>query len=189
MKISKNIRTAALAIMTIVMTAAIADAQRVNIPTQTQSTPVQTAQTFSANARPGAELGVQQVQTIELAAMKDRVIANIATATASINSASTLSVEDLVQKGTLRVTADAGSTGPVTEQHLLNVTVHYDARPVGGILTIRADLVPAFSGIGCACRPTVSKVFSQAVDNLDDETIAATIKLLTAQVGQQYAAR
>src|ERR1041385_7591999 len=35
----------------------------------------------------------------------------------------------------------------ITEQHIMQVKVGYEPRPIGGILTVRVELVPVFAGI------------------------------------------
>lgn len=188
MKITTNLLTIAAAMLVSLLFVAEAGAQT-NVPVQTQSAPVQTTAAIANNERPTAQMGIQQVQSLELSALRDRVTASLAAVTANIETTTLVDIEELVRKGTVHFTTPANAAGPVTEQHLLNVTVRYDARPIGGILTVKSDLVPVFSGIGTACRPTVSNQFSEAVDNLDDDTIADAIRHLTAQVQKQYAAR
>ena len=77
----------------------------------------------------------------------------------------------------------------VTEQHAMHVSLKYDARPIGGILTIRVELVPVFSGIGAASRPTALKTITQAVDRLDEESLGTIVSGLIHQMGSDYAAK
>jgi hypothetical protein len=189
MKITTNLLTIAATLLVSVLFVAEAGAQTKEVVVQTQSAPVQTSASIANNERPSAQMGIQQVQSLELSALRDRVTASLATVTGTLETTTLVDLDELVHKGVVHFTASANASGPVTEQHLLNVTVRYDARPIGGILTVKSDLVPVFSGIGTACRPTVSNQFSEAVDNLDDDTIADAIRHLTAQVQKQFATK
>lgn len=188
MKITNSLRTAVLATAMVAFTLGSGLAQ--GVTPQTQCANIATEHAIGVTNNPNTPMGVQQVQTIQTDAMRDRIAASIATATTNIVAGSSIDYAELAEKHVVRFTAAAGGESlPVIEQHLLNVVVKYDARPIGGILTVRVELVPAFGGIGTACRPIVSKQFSRAVDNLDDEAIASTIKELTTSLGQQYASK
>jgi hypothetical protein len=89
----------------------------------------------------------------------------------------------------LDMTATVNADHGVTEQHSVNVHVSYDARPVGGILSIRVELVPIFGGIGAAVRPTATREFAQAVDDFDDDFIGQTITKLTNELAAEFAAK
>lgn len=178
-----------LAALAILLIAGVATAQSTVGTVQTQSFPVASGSVAANTVKPNADMGIQQVQSLELSALRDRVTAGLTQATATLETSKLVDIYELAHNGTVHFITSANTTGPVTEQHLLNVVVRYDARPVGGILTVRSDLVPLFSGIGTSCRPTVSNQFSEAVDNLDDAVIADAIRHLTDQVQKQYASK
>ena len=77
----------------------------------------------------------------------------------------------------------------ITEQHTINVKATYEKRPIGGILTIKVEVVPVFSGIGSASRPIAIKELSQAVDNLDEDSLGSIISELSHKLGEEYAAK
>jgi hypothetical protein len=81
-------------------------------------------------------------------------------------------------------TTMSGGTG-LFDRESINVHVAYNARPVGGILNIRVELVPVFGGIGSAVRPTISRDFAQAVDDFDDDFITQTILKLTVDLSSE----
>jgi hypothetical protein len=97
---------------------------------------------------------------------------------------------ELLRSGhSLDLIATLGIENNPMEQQSVDVHVTYDARPVGGILNIRVELVPVFGGIGAAVRPTISQEFAQAVDDFDDDFIGDTITKLTDELATQIAAR
>jgi len=71
----------------------------------------------------------------------------------------------------------------------MNVRVNYEKRPVGGILTVRVELVPNFCGIGSASRPIAYREHAQALDNLQEDMIGAIVSDLSHQLGDRYAAQ
>ncbi|SRR5581483_2667067 len=77
----------------------------------------------------------------------------------------------------------------ITEQYSMNVMVHYEPRPIGGILSVKVELVPLFCGIGSASRPAAYRELSQAIDNLDDDALGQTVSSLTHDLGEEYATR
>ncbi len=81
-------------------------------------------------------------------------------------------------------TTMSGGSG-LFDRESINVHVAYNARPVGGILNIRVELVPVFGGIGSAVRPTISRDFAQAVDDFDDDFITQTILKLTVDLASE----
>jgi hypothetical protein len=96
---------------------------------------------------------------------------------------------ELLRAGSvLELSTTMGGVHSALEQHSINVQVTYDARPVGGILNIRVELVPVFGGIGSAVRPTISREFAEAVENFDDDFISETIMKLTNDLAAELAA-
>src|ERR1035437_8197351 len=81
------------------------------------------------------------------------------------------------------------ATRAITEQHIMQVMVGYQPRPIGGILTIKVALVPLFCGIGAACRPIAVREVSEAVDNLDEDGLGEVVAGLAHQLGSVYAAK
>lgn len=78
-------------------------------------------------------------------------------------------------------------TNKIVEDHSIRITVRYEPRPIGGIVTVTADLIPAFSGIGVQSRPIDSKSTAAAVDALNPDEIDAISKELVADLSRGYA--
>ena len=79
-----------------------------------------------------------------------------------------------------------GLASHLLEQHAVHVYVKFDKQPIGGILTVQADLVHAFSGIGETPRAIISKFFSQAVEELTEDQVQEIAKMLISQLGEEY---
>ncbi|GEM_PF-6155417 len=74
----------------------------------------------------------------------------------------------------------------ILEEHAIHVFVKYEPQPIGGILTVRADLIPAYQGIGSSTRALASKEITQAVEDLTSEQIEEISKMLVTQLGEDY---
>ncbi len=95
------------------------------------------------------------------------------------------STELLRSGGVIELSTRIGNLRSAFDQHTITVRVSYDARPLGGILNIRVQLVPVFDGIGSALRPTISREFAEAVDYFDDDLIAQTIEKLSKEMATE----
>jgi hypothetical protein len=76
----------------------------------------------------------------------------------------------------------------VLKEQKLNVVLNYDGQPVGGILSVRVDLVPVFSGIGVSNRPLASKTYVAAVDQLENTNINEIVTELAKQIANDFRA-
>jgi hypothetical protein len=74
----------------------------------------------------------------------------------------------------------------IVEHHTMNVKVGYEPRPIGGILSVRVELVPVFCGIGTASRPIAIRDIAQAVDDFDQDVVNNTIEKLTKDLSAEY---
>jgi hypothetical protein len=72
------------------------------------------------------------------------------------------------------------------DEHKLNVKVGYDARPVGGILTVRVSISPTFSGIGVSTRPATSRSVSLAVDEFSQDLVDKMVNDLTDEIQAEF---
>jgi hypothetical protein len=72
------------------------------------------------------------------------------------------------------------------DEHKLNVKVGYDARPVGGILTVRVSISPTFSGIGVSTRPATSRSVSLAVDEFSQTVVDQMVSDLTDEIQAEF---
>lgn len=75
----------------------------------------------------------------------------------------------------------------ITEDHMLRISVKYERRPLGGILSVTADLMPAFVGVGLQARPIDSKSASVAVDALEPEQVEEISRELVLELSKGYA--
>jgi hypothetical protein len=178
-----------IAAIVIVMFAGSANAQNgvsgsIATSESTQARPLQ------ATGESADPLGFQKVLAISQAAERTTLASALpALAEKMVAEQGTGATEELRSKHVLNMGMNAGSGSNALQQRSINVHVTYDARPVGGILNIRVELVPVFGGIGSAVRPTVSREFAQAVDDFDDDFIAQTIVKLTDELATEYAAK
>jgi hypothetical protein len=107
-------------------------------------------------------------------------------ATAALSSNKGMSLRDLENGGVRNFSAPLGSlNGELTNQHAVRVHVNFEVRPIGGVLTVRVDLVPQFSGVGVSNRPLASKTMMTAVDNLDASTVNALVASLSSELNDQ----
>ena len=80
----------------------------------------------------------------------------------------------------------AGLSQHLLEEHAVRIYMQYDPRPIGGILTVRADLVPAFAGIGESARPIKTETVTQAVENMTEEQVEGIAQSLIGMLGEEY---
>jgi hypothetical protein len=139
-------------------------------------------------ARP---MSAEQVKQISQTSVRDRVALSLREIGNSFYSDAVRGIVDgLGQGGTRTFTAPIPTTSAsLTMQSSLNVSVKYDRRPLGGVLCIRVDIVPAFSGIGSSTRPIASRQFAQAVDDFDDHFVATTVTRLTNELSSEIATK
>ena len=74
----------------------------------------------------------------------------------------------------------------IVEEHAVHIFVKYEPQAMGGILTVRADLVPAYQGVGSATRPIASRITTEAVDGLTSDQIEDISQMLVEQLGEDY---
>jgi len=77
----------------------------------------------------------------------------------------------------------------IVEHHTMNVKVGYEPRPIGGILSVRVELVPVFCGIGTASRSIAIRDIAQAVDDFDQDVVNNTIEKLTKDLSAEYSVK
>jgi cytochrome bd-type quinol oxidase subunit 1 len=137
---------------------------------------------------PASVVSVQKIQSAKM--VQNALIADSMQVAAQklVTDHADGSTELLRSGSVLELSTTMGGVHSALEQHSITVHVTYDARPVGGILNIRVDLVPVFGGIGSAVRPTISKEFAEAVENFDDDFISQTIMKLTNDLATELAA-
>ena len=143
----------------------------------------------ASDATPNA-ITLQKAESEAKAAKRSLMADSIQAATSRLVADHADGSTELLRSGkAMELTAIMGGIHGVMEQQSVNVRVTYDARPVGGILNIRVELVPVFGGIGSAVRPTLSREFAQAVENFDDDFIGETILKLTNDLTAELASQ
>ncbi len=86
----------------------------------------------------------------------------------------------------VKATSSAANSVSLLEEHKLNVKVQYDARPVGGILTVRVSITPTFRGIGVSTRPAASRSLALAVDEFTQEAVNKLVEELTEEISAEF---
>ena len=171
-------------VLTLASTAAMAQ-MRLAAVVENSETP--TAAALPANTA-NSSLTTQQVAAMERTAERESLAETISSVTSKMLAEHISGATETLRDGQpLDMSAVTRVEGSIVDQRSINVHVTYDARPVGGILNIRVELVPLFAGIGSAVRPTISREFAQAVDDFDDDLISQTITQLSAELAKQYA--
>jgi hypothetical protein len=161
--------------------AGLASAQSASIAPSMSLAYAGTAENASSEAvATPAAINTEKTQAAAKASQRRLMADSMQVVTSKLIADNASGSTELLRSGNvLELSTTMGGVHSALEQHSINVHVTYDARPVGGILNIRVELVPVFGGIGSAVRPTVSREFAQAVENFDDDFISDTIMKLT----------
>jgi len=152
-----------------------------------QATPV-TKIVANATTDKANPMSFEELASISRGAVRQSIADNLTQAAEKLVADNVEGRSDILRSGKamdLNTTINSGQT--ILEQHSVNVHVEFDARPIGGILNVRVQLVPVFGGIGSATRPVVSREFAEAVDNFDDDVLAQTVSKLTKELAAEYA--
>jgi len=72
------------------------------------------------------------------------------------------------------------------EGHAIQVKVEYEPVAIGGILTVQADLLPLFNGVGVQARPVSTKSVTQAVDKLSPQETEEILSHLIEDLTKDY---
>jgi hypothetical protein len=81
----------------------------------------------------------------------------------------------------------ASISNKIVEDHSIRITVKFEPRPIGGILSVTADLIPAFSGIGVPVRTLDSRSVTAAVDALIPDEVEMISRELVDDLSKSYA--
>lgn len=87
--------------------------------------------------------------------------------------------------GSLQFASNSNQAISLLDQYTIEVKVSYDPRPVGGILNVKVNLVPVFSGVGIANRPIASRSMARAVDEISEESVSVIVKELSKNLAQE----
>lgn len=83
------------------------------------------------------------------------------------------------------VKTDAAAS--LVDDHNVNVKIAFEARPIGGILTVQVSMTPSFRGVGVSTRPVVSRSVAQAVDEMDERIVREMVTELTKEIHEDFA--
>ncbi len=120
------------------------------------------------------------------ASLREQSNQMVALATMSNFSNNNSSIKDIENGGTRNfVTPVMTPDVSLALQHAVRVRVNYEARPIGGVLTVCVELVPQFSGVGVSNRPVASKTMMTAVDRVDAATVDALVATLSNELNDQ----
>ncbi len=146
-------------------------------------------QAFGSNDENNISLSFQKVVELSKDAERESIAKSLPSIVQKMVDEQGPGATEILRGGhALNLTSDVAAGQSVLDQRSLNIQVTYDARPVGGILNVRVELIPAFEGIGSAVRPTVVRQFAQAVNDFDDDLVSNTIVQLTDELASEYAA-
>src|SRR5579883_898684 len=157
---------------------------------QSQQAAIPTSYTYRVSNDKAPVMSFEEVRSITQSSVREAVSNQLKDITSqAVNSKLAGNFESLVSGTTIGFSAPVAGLAAhsITEQYSMNVNVHYEQRPIGGILTIKVELVPVFSGIGSASRPIAQREMSQAIDNLDEDALGDIVADLTHQLGADYA--
>ncbi len=150
--------------------------------------PIPTALQIQVTNASAIVMSAAEVTSVVRGAARQSVAESLsAIATTSINHHLEGASEILRSGGVVQFSTAVCSKDQLTNRRLANVRVRYDSRPIGGIVTVRVELVPLFAGVGAASRADISRDYAQAVDSFDDEAISNTIIRLTHDMAADYA--
>ena len=138
----------------------------------------------------GSAMGFEQLLAITKSSVRENIARSLSKVTGNLVKNEVAGTADELRTGrTLHFAALVNEKEPVVEQRSINVCITYEARPIGGIMNIRVELVPIFGGIGSASRPVISREFVEAVDNFDEDAISQTIARFTHELAAEYTAK
>ena len=172
--------------------APIAASAQHNQAPQTQRHAILTEYPSQASNAKSLVMSFDEVKAITESSIREAVSRQLKTVSAEdVNSRLAGTFDALVSGKTVSFAAPMSGVAAhtVTEQRTMNVRIDFEKRPVGGILTVRAELVPNFCGIGAASRCIAYREHSEALDNLEPEHIGAVVADLCAELGNDYASK
>ncbi len=159
---------------------------------QSQQAAIPTSYVYRVSDEKTPVMSFAEVKSITENSVRQAVSNQLmAISTQDVNSRLAGTFDDMVKGHTVGFSSPVSGLAArsINEQYSMNVSVHYEARPIGGILTIKVELVPVFTGIGSASRPVAYREMSQAIDNLEEDALGDVVSDLTHQLGADYAAK
>jgi hypothetical protein len=89
------------------------------------------------------------------------------------------------EKRSFKTTFTVTKETNVQSTYRVQVVGSFDPRPIGGILTVKTDLLPGFVGIGVATRPIASKSQVESLDDLSTESVQSVLQTLLSQLSEE----
>lgn len=127
------------------------------------------------------------VKWIKARAVNPAVQAQISDLNAATAEVLGLITSEALRAGNIEVAMKTVKAVSLIDEHTVNIKVHYDSRPVGGILTVRVSMTPSFRGVGISTRPAVSRSVAQAVDELTESFVKGMVSDLTDEIKAEFA--
>jgi hypothetical protein len=181
-----------IAMMAVAGFARVATAQNIAQTPQSQQVAIYTSYSLGASNVKSPVMSFDEVKAITQGSVRDIVGQQLGSVTAEAINAKLAGKFQTIASGhevSFTQLASSGAAHSITEQHTVQVNVKYEARPIGGILTVKVELVPLFNGIGSASRPVALKTISTSVDNLEEDALGMIVSDLMHQLGSEYAAK
>jgi hypothetical protein len=168
-----------------------ANAQSVRLPGEeiSTSTPNSTQSLVLATELDSRALNAQSMDaaTTKRAAVGSTSLSLAAELPKAVDQAlSMISIANL-SKGETKATVVVGGSTSILDEQGINVKVNYEARPVGGILTVRVSMAPTFRGVGVSTRPVITRSVAMAVDELDEAMVQDMVRNLSSEINAEYA--
>lgn len=182
------IRVALLASLGVLGVSATASGQSVmrhaQSPVVAKNLTIVTEITSRAAERP---MHLVDVKLIKARSINPVVQAQIEDLSATTEAAMLLITPEALRAGKIDVAMKTVNAVSLIDEHTINIRVDYEARSVGGILTVGVSMTPSFRGIGISMRPTVSRSIAQAVDELNDVFVKTMVAELTEEIKAEFA--
>lgn len=159
---------------------------------QRQSSAIKTSRVFNASDSDAPALSLADVEKMTERSFRQTISNDLKRVTADeVDSEIIDRFDDLAAGITVsfasHLAASPGNSS--TEQYSMNVVLQYHRRPIGGILTVKVELVPSFCGLGSAIRPIAVRETAEALDNLEPDGLGEIVSRLSHQLGIDYATK
>lgn len=97
-----------------------------------------------------------------------------------------MSLKDLSAGGAIERSIKPANGSNLLDEHNVSVKVVFDARPVGGVLTVRVAMSPSFRGVGVSTRATISRSTAMAVDEFNESLVQDIVTELSQEIQEEY---
>ena len=174
----KNIIISLLCAASFFVAAIIASAQEV---AQSQKTAVVTSYMPHASNQNDASMGIKGMigMTPSQSALAEPAL--IGTASRDIIIPTLTGRISSISNGNVEFSsAPLISSGSTLHRTVLSLTVSFTKNPLGGILKVRGDIMPLFSGVGSSVRPKKTYEIIEATDELDEAQLQDAMERVTS---------